>query len=140
MGLQPPLARYPLCPPESREMEAHSNSRGPGARLPECGLGVIAPLVAAMTLISCSTISNAVISHAVQPHLGPCASAMDSVRKDRGAPTRKEYNETEDLDTRQQQVEHVWYYTATAESPAVVRFSWNSAGSDCTITEKPSNA
>ena len=65
---------------------------------------------------------------------------MDSVRKDRGAPTRKEYNETEDLDTRQQQVEHVWYYTAPAESAAVVRFSWNPAGSDCTIAEKPSSA
>ena len=65
---------------------------------------------------------------------------MDSVRKDRGAPTHKEYNETEDLDTRQQTVEHVWYYAASAESAAAVRFSWNPTGSDCTITEKPSNA
>jgi hypothetical protein len=93
-----------------------------------------------MTLFSCSTITNAVINHAVQPHLGPCAGAMDSVRKDRGAPTHKEYNETEDLDTRQQQVEHVWYYTAPRESTVVVRFSWNPADSDCTISEKPSNA
>jgi len=58
---------------------------------------------------------------------------MDSVRKARGAPTKKEYNETEDLDTKQQQVEHVWYYAARAESPAVVRFSWNPTGADCAV-------
>jgi hypothetical protein len=61
---------------------------------------------------------------------------MDSVVKARGAPTKKEYNETEDLNTRQQQVEHVWHYTAQAESSALVHFSWNPAGSDCAVAER----
>jgi len=121
-------------------MKAHWRSGGPPPRLSESGLRVLAPLVAAMALLRCSTISSAVINHAVQPQFGPCASAMDSVRKARGAPTKKEYNETEDLDTKQQQVEHVWYYTAPAESSAVVYFSWNPVGSDCGVTEKRSNA
>jgi hypothetical protein len=60
---------------------------------------------------------------------------MDSVRKARGSPTRKEYNDAQDLSTGQQQVEHVWYYTAPAESSTVVRFSWDAAGSgSCVVT------
>jgi hypothetical protein len=116
-------------------MEPYSYSRGPRPCLAESRLRFLAPL-AAMAVLGCSSIIN----HVVQPHLGPCAGAMDSVRNARGAPAKKEYNETEDLDTKQQQVEHVWYYTAPAESSAAVYFSWNPVGSDCGVTEKRSNA
>jgi len=120
-------------------MEPYSFSRGQRPRQSGSALGVLAPLVAAIALLRCSTISNAVVNHVVQPQLGPCAGSMDSVRKARGTPHKKEYNETEDLSTKQQQVEHVWYYTVPAESAAVVSFSWNPTGSDCGVTEKRPN-
>ena len=128
--------RHPWAPQNQGQMKIYLISRGPWPRLSQSGFRVLVSLIALIGLLRCSTVTNTVISHA---QLGPCRSAMDSVQQARGAPTKKEYNETEDLDTKQQQVEQVWYYTAAAESSAVVHFSWNAAGTDCAVTERVPN-
>lgn len=119
-------------------MNADSSSQDPRAQHSARGLQALAWLIAAGILLGCSTIFNTAMIHVVQPQFGPCAEAMDSVRKLRGDAARKEYNDTQDLDTGHQQVEHVWYYTA--DPAAVVRFSWDRAGYDCAVLEERLNA
>ena len=71
--------------------------------------------------------------------VGPCASAMDSVAKDRGKPFKQVRGDDEDLSTGKQHFEHEWGYipiSPAGDSVHVVRFRWTEHYKSCRVDER----
>jgi hypothetical protein len=92
-------------------------------------------IAAGCTVVACASLTRSALTYAFDPHLGPCAGAMDSVEADRGEPSRKYYNDEEDVDTGHVLIQHDWHYTVGRDSVVVVQFSWESEREICEVVE-----
>lgn len=97
-------------------------------------LGSLLPLI-----LGCQSAAKFADQHTFGPMVGPCASAMDSVTRDRGKPFKRIVGDEEDVSTGAQKFEHEWGYlrpAPVADSVHVVRFRWTEHYKSCRVDER----
>lgn len=93
----------------------------------------------ALAALGCQAAAKSAAQHTIGPVVGPCASAMDSVKADRGGPFKVVYGDEEDLSSREQAFEQEWGYPLdppVADSVLVVRFRWTEQHRSCRVDER----